>query len=138
MIVGFTGTREGMTQVQLSTVTRLLLGADEGHHGDCVGGDEQFHVICQELAIPIHLHPPEDDRWRAFCPGATRIEPPRPYLVRDRIIVDMVELLVAAPKEDEEPEPMRGQGTWYTVRYARRSIKPFRIVWPNGMPGRLL
>lgn len=134
MIVGFTGTREGMTQVQLSTVTRLLLKADEAHHGDCVGADEQFHAICLELEIPVVLHPPEEERLRAFCPDAIRIEPPRPYLVRNRIIVDLCDMLVAAPKEDEEPEPQRGQGTWSTVRYARRSVKPFRIVWPNGKP----
>ena len=131
MIIGFTGTRIGMTKLQQSKVMKLIVGADEAHHGDCIGADEQFHLLCFTADVPVVLHPPEDEKLRAFCPGAKRIEPPRPYLMRDRIIVDMCDLLVAAPKEDEEPEPGRGQGTWSTVRYARRSGKLFRVVWPE-------
>ena len=46
MIIGFTGSRKGMTGEQAAVVMRLLLSATEGHHGDCVGADEQFHEMC--------------------------------------------------------------------------------------------
>lgn len=133
MIIGFTGTRRGMTHEQRSIVMTLLKKAKEAHHGDCIGADEQFHDLCRILSVPVVVHPPEDERLRAFCPNPARIEPPRPYLVRDRIIVDRCDLLIATPKEGYEPAPQRGQGTWSTVRYARRSGQRFRVVWPEGM-----
>src|SRR5258708_990516 len=43
--VGFTGSRAGMTPAQLEQVRALVRGADEGHHGDCVGADEKFHAV---------------------------------------------------------------------------------------------
>jgi hypothetical protein len=132
MIIGFTGSRKGMTGDQSVVVARLLLKATEAHHGDCIGADEQFHDLCLALEIPIVIHPPEDDTYRAFCEGAIRVEPPRPFLVRNKDIVNSSELLVATPKEDYEPDVARGQGTWSTVRYARRSSKDFRVVWPEG------
>ena len=119
-----------MTGDQAAVVARLLGKASEGHHGDCVGADAQFHKMCMMLEVPIIIHPPDDDRYRAFCEGALVVHPPRPYLERDHIIVDSCELLVATPKEAREPAPARGQGTWSTIRYARRSEKPLRIVWP--------
>lgn len=133
MIVGYTGSRKGMTGNQAAVVARILLKATEGHHGDCIGGDEQFHDICMQFEVPVVIHPPEDDKLRAFCEGAKLVMPPRPFLVRNRIIVDTTELLVATPKEEYEPDPARGQGTWSTVRYARRSNRPFRVVWPDGV-----
>ena len=132
--IGYTGTRQGMTESQLLALTTFFHDNNihEAHHGDCIGGDEQFHEICREFGVDVVLHPPIDDRLRAFCVGAVRTMLPRPYLERNHII-DTTELLLAAPKEDTEPLPGRGQGTWSTVRYARRSRKPFRIVWPMGV-----
>jgi len=134
MIVGFTGTRKGMTDSQKLALRIFFSDHDveEGHHGDCIGSDEEFHEICQEYGVGVVLHPPDDDRLRAFCEGALRVEPPRPFLVRNRIITDVCGILLAAPKETDEPMPARGQGTWSTVRYARRSGATFRIVWPEG------
>ena len=134
MIVGFTGTRKGMTNSQKLVVRTFFSDNDveEGDHGDCIGGDEDFHEICQHYGVPVVLHPPDDPRLRAYCQGAVRVEPERPYLVRNRIIVDKSGILLAAPKEMDEPPPARGQGTWSTVRYARRSGAAFRIVWPEG------
>ena len=55
--------------------------------------------------VAVIIHPPEDPKLRAFCKGAERTEPERPYLVRNHIIVDRCEMLLAAPKELEEPPP---------------------------------
>lgn len=132
MIVGFTGTRLGMTGDQSAMVLRLLnkTEASEGHHGDCVGADEQFHDLCNMAGVPVVIHPPENDKLRAYCENAFRTEQERPYLVRNRVIVDLCDFLIAAPKEEFEPAVYRGSGTWATIRYARRIRRRFRIVWP--------
>src|SRR4051794_38642857 len=106
----------------------------EAHHGDCIGGDEEFHAICRKHGIAVILHPPVDEKLRAFCVGAVREEKPYPFLVRNKHIVNASDILLAAPKEEYEPPPLRGQGTWSTVRYARRSRTVMRVVWPEGEP----
>jgi len=133
VILGFTGTRRGMTMFQKTAISQMLADVRvmEAHHGDCVGADEEFHYLCFVRNIPIVIHPPEDPKLRAFCPNAYRIEPPRPYIERNHIIVNSVGLMVAAPKEDYEPMAGRGQGTWSTVRYARQVGRLLRIVWPE-------
>lgn len=133
VVLGFTGTRDGLTDYQRNAIWSMLrdIKPREAHHGDCVGGDSDFHFLCRKREIPLIGHPPEDDRWRAFCEGFERIEVPRPYLARNRIIVNTVQILIAAPKEDYEPPPQRGQGTWSTVRYARSIGRLLRIVWPE-------
>lgn len=134
MIAGFTGTRHGMTPAQLAGVGDLLrkLTPERGDHGDCVGSDEQFHDLCIARFVPVVIHPPTDGRYRANCQGAMRVEKPRPYLARDRDIVEGCDLLIATPREDTEPPPQRGQGTWYTVRYSRTVGTARYIVWPDG------
>ena len=133
LVIGFTGSRRGMTGHQAARVLELLLKFKpiEGHHGDCVGADAQFHELCQMAKVAVVIHPPEDPTYRAFCTGALRVEPERPYLERNHIIVDTCKLLLATPKEDVEPLAGRGQGTWSTVRYARRAQRRMRIVWPE-------
>lgn len=137
MIVGFTGTRKGMTDAQAERVLTLLLDQHprEVNHGDCVGGDERFHRICQRLNISIVIHPPEDDKLRAFCEGASLVHDPLPYIERNRIIVCTSERMIATPKEQVEPKPGRGQGTWSTIRYARSLDVPVAVVWPDGSVG---
>jgi hypothetical protein len=136
MIIGFSGTREGLTAAQKKVIDVFFCDnhVSEAHHGDCIGGDEDFHELCRKHGIPVVLHPPEDWRLRAFCQGAVREEQPYPYLTRNQHIVNATDLLLAAPKEEYEPDAMRGQGTWSTVRYARRSLRPMRLVWPEGEP----
>lgn len=132
MIVGFTGTRDGMTAAQLETVRELLAAfskIDAAHHGDCVGADQEFHEMCAALNIPIHIHPPSDDSKRAFCQGAIAIRQPRDYLSRDQAIVDAATILIAAPQTEQEK---RRAGTWTTVRYARDCWKRIFIVLPDG------
>jgi len=137
VVLGFTGTRQGMTDEQARRIEKIVeklvgkkSGVAEAHHGDCVGGDEEFHDICRFFKIDVVLHPPTNDKLRAFCQGAVRVEEPQPYLTRNVIIVNTCNLLLAAPKEDSEPLPARGQGTWSTIRYARKTDCLLRIVWP--------
>jgi predicted Rossmann fold nucleotide-binding protein DprA/Smf involved in DNA uptake len=53
-----------------------------------------------------------------------------PPLVRNRIIVDGCDVLLAAPSGAERDNPR--SGTWMTVRYARKRRKRIVIVWPDG------
>ena len=124
MKLGFTGTAKGMSARQLREFEVLIRGAHELHHGDCVGADEQAHRLTCFVARAVHIvvHPPSDDKARAYCspgPWQTSMEvvEPKPYIQRNHDIVDAVDLLVAAPYTDEE---VLRSGTWATVRYARK------------------
>ena len=127
-VIGFTGTREGMTEAQRTTVFELLRQARTLHHGDCVGADADADRIARQQKMQVVSHPPSDERLRAFC-TADETRSAKPYLARNRDIVNESELLLATPSQDAEQQ--RG-GTWFTVRYARSVGKPTVIVWPDG------
>ncbi len=130
MIVGFTGTQYGMTPIQACAVLCVVEAAGELHHGDCIGADVEAHGMAQGLNVPVVLHPPDDLRKRAFCKGAITAHDPRPYLIRNRSIVEESDALVAAPVGDEHV--WKRSGTWMTVRYARSRGRPITIVMPDG------
>jgi hypothetical protein len=133
MIIGYTGTRNGMTESQALTVWHLVANAQEGHHGDCVGGDEQFHRMLIDREMTVVIHPPTNPRWRAHCDGPRVFTmPEEEYLARNRSIVEAVDIVIATPKETSEPMVRRGQGTWSAIRYARKLAVPLFIVWPYG------
>ncbi len=134
-IVGFTGTRHGMTGYQCDVVRALLIehGATVLHHGDCLGSDAQADSIGRELELRIAVHPPINDIMQAFCarPGDLVLLP-QPYLVRDCEIVDACTLLIAASSTAQEQQR---SGTWATVRYARSVGRRRVVVLPNGSYG---
>jgi len=135
--VGFSGTRAGMTPQQRARIRELFAatrGIVEAHHGDCVGSDVGFHDEARKAHVDVVTHPPEDARLRAFCAGI-RSEPALPFLERDKEIVKASTVLWATPKEASEPEPARGQGTWSTVRYARKRGVPVVVIMPDGSDG---
>jgi hypothetical protein len=113
--VGFTGSRETPTANQVEWLSNLLSNTaiSRLHHGDCVGADALAHDLCLMHGIDVLIHPPTDDRLRAFCLGNSVA--PKPYLERNKDIVDASVLLIAMPHEPEYPR----SGTWSTVRYAR-------------------
>lgn len=130
MIVGFTGTQNGMTALQKVKVKYLLidLKATVLHHGDCVGADTDAHSIAKELNIKIHLHPPINPSKRSFC-KADNSEQEKEYLERNHDIVDCSDVLIAIPKGFQEE--LRS-GTWATIRYAKKTGKEVYIILPNG------
>lgn len=136
-IYGFTGTSKGMTQKQRATFRYLLneLKVTELHHGDCIGADSQAHVLCRELNVHITVHPPIADIKRVFCQARPNvlILDPKPYLVRNRDIVAAgINGLIATPKDFVQPSNLRGQGTWTTIGYARKSRRSIHIIFPDG------
>jgi hypothetical protein len=129
MIAGFTGTRKGATDAQMSTLRVLLRDAHALHHGDAIGADAQAHKLALELGILVTVHPPTNDKYRAFCTGYTARQDAAPYGVRDMDIVRACDRLYATPAG--YAEELRS-GTWATVRYARSVAIPITIIYPDG------
>ncbi len=131
-IAGFTGTRNGITQQQRDAFrdTIILLEIDEFHHGDCIGADYMAHGTIKEINtnIKVIIHPPSYAKYRANCKGNV-ILTQKPYLDRNKDIVDHSNILIATPGEFKEK--LRS-GTWSTIRYARKKNKPIYIVMPDG------
>jgi hypothetical protein len=143
MIIGTTGTREGLTNQQLAWLaTTFETGKQDGtiaqvHHGACIGADAAVHAQALELEIPIHVWPPINQKYAAvgcFVPHPlVTVHRAMQYLDRDRQIVSAAYGLVALPKHNEQPERMLWGGTWYTVDFAERMGKPVIICYPNGV-----
>ncbi len=131
MIVGFTGTQQGMTEPQLAAFADLLarLRPETLRHGDCVGADAQAHRVALNMGIKIIIHPPIYWHKRAFCEGASELLPARDYLVRNHLIVQLSDCMIATPSG---PEVLRS-GTWATIRYARKMKRPLCIILPSGL-----
>jgi hypothetical protein len=126
--VGFTGSRRGMSDLQKKKVIKIInkLNPHIIHHGDCVGCDKEFNDICESIYKVIH--PPKDESQRAFCEG-DEILKEKPYLERNKDIVNCCDLMIATPFESNE---ILRSGTWSTIRYAIKENKNIIIVLPNG------
>jgi hypothetical protein len=142
MSVGFTGTREDLSNLQLSWLYQTFeIGVTEHslsevHHGACVGADLAVHRAALDNEIRVHVWPPTNMKLVApECLVPHRlvtVHPRMPYLNRDREIVYVTQGLVALPKQNEQPDLVNWGGTWYTVDYAERLNRPIMIIYPNG------
>jgi len=130
MKVGFTGTISGMSEAQRAQVIAWLkeLGAAQLHHGDCTGADADAHAIARSLGLEVIVHPPTNDKARAFCKGAAAEREPKDYLRRNKAIIDETDVLVATPYGPEQ----RRSGTWATIRYARKRGRACYLVMRDG------
>ena len=134
MVIGFTGTRKGMTDKQKYVLAKLLsrlksLGYDMFHHGDCVGSDEQAFQIATEKGFKTFSHPAILTDQRAFTLSDIE-DVPREPLVRNNHIVYGCDVLIATPKGDKEEVR---SGTWYTIRRARFIKRSLIIIFPEGL-----
>ncbi len=134
MIIGFIGSRYGMTLEQKKVVLDLLtrFEAKEVHHGDCVGADRQFHDMVIELDMTIVVHPPSNQRLRAYCIGDSdrvRVLPQRAYPERNLDFVEESDILIATSKSSAWIPRSR---TWYTIGVATMRGKVVHVVYPNG------
>jgi hypothetical protein len=131
--LGFTGTRHRCTNRQHDALSTILCWMHAGgsqwlHVGDCVGSDYQAAMIWRQLGGKLHGHPPDVDTLRAFL-DYDRLELPKPYIPRNRDIVDVSAAMIATPAE--MIEQTRG-GTWSTIRYARKLARPLCLIYPDG------
>lgn len=128
--MGFTGSRNQPTVRQILWLNGMIDPFTELHHGVCVGSDAVAHEIALANHASITAHPPTDTRLMSESSLATAddVREAKPYLERNKDIVDETEYLVALP---DGPEYERS-GTWSTVRYAVGVGKPVSICYPDG------
>jgi len=162
MIIGFTGTREGMTPAQKEVVAYILSkfpSISHVVHGDCIGADTDFDTMIAGMGIRRDIYPCNIEAARSHCEnrGAIICLPkPLAPLERNQIIVDKAQCLIATPKEFEETVRSgpgqsqspgkarlpgafgahaygRGSGTWFTIRRGRIANKTIYIVYADGV-----
>ena len=112
----------------LRSIFALENGPFQVHHGDAIGGDASAHDIAREFDAEIHIHPPINPKYQAFCQGDVNY-PAKDYLVRDLDIVIACDLLIGMP--NSYTEKLRS-GTWATIRRARKTSTDHVIIYPNG------
>ncbi|HUV12573.1 MAG TPA: hypothetical protein VMY18_02955 [Acidobacteriota bacterium] len=127
MKIGFTGTRQrGLNESEKLDLKAILATVQvrEFHHGDCIGANEAADKLVRQYSsgTVIHIHPPDQDKARAWTQKRCSFQcgvvyPPKPYIARNHDIVDATDLLVAVTPGPELQHPR--SGTWATVRYAR-------------------
>lgn len=140
-VLGFTGTRKGLSPQQRESLVNFLYDHQPTHfhHGACVGADEEAVLLIRESrhifgdpiieAHPGHQRPGLANPYLSH-PAMTFSaihHPPQHYFTRNEAIVDASDMVVACPDAGRA----RG-GTWYTVAYAWRAKKPCLILWPDG------
>lgn len=133
LILGFTGSREGLTDRQHMALRYLLFMSkrlsSELHHGMCVGGDWIAACLAIEYGYVVVAHPC-DIRTMQFLStvdDSQQVLPEKPPLERNHDIVDACDLLIAASRSLQEEQR---SGTWATVRYARKQGKPVIVLDP--------
>jgi hypothetical protein len=135
MKVGITGTRDGMTPAQHTTLGGYLVfrtDITEFHHGSCQGADvEAAQAVARALPdCRIICHPgPEDCPHQQPSGVDHERRKGKTHFARNRDIVNETDLLIVCPKQMEHQT--RG-GTWYTHDYARKKGKHVVVIWPSG------
>lgn len=126
MKLGFTGSRE-TTHPRMKEILEFFIvnyNVTTVHHGDCIGCDKFFHDTAVSLGLKVVIHPPSDNKHRAFCSGnETRQE--IDYIKRNKNIVNETDMLLGCPTTNKE---VLRSGTWATLRYARKIGRPF-FIW---------
>lgn len=138
MRIGFSGTRQGMTNDQVLHVHMLLgdlrgAGASQVTHGMCQGADKQFHDMAKALGYFTIGAPgvlSDGSPYMRAKIECDMVLPEKPFLVRNLQIVHEVDLMLVTPKE--QAEQGKGSGTWASIRYTRKAKKPLIIVYPDG------
>lgn len=156
MILGFTGTQNGMNGFQKDEFVKLLNNYKPVcfHHGDCIGADSQAHYLflhwhCDNNTTErkIIIHPPENSAKRANVRYAKMGEvlfnklrnvnhlciietlEPKPYHARNHEIVLASSILIAATKEMDHTVR---SGTWSTIRKGWHERKTVIVIPPIG------
>ena len=134
MRVGFTGTRFGMTEKQRNNFLQLIAGWEptEFHMGCCKGADKEaaaiYWALCDAPYIVGHpgpLHDPwQDPEVFSLC---SEIRPRTNHFARNRNIVHVCDVLLAAPKE---PFRQPRGGTWYTYDQAQKIARQTIVLMP--------
>ena len=131
-VVGFTGTKDGLSVPQLAALEQLLPripAARELHHDDGTGAADAAHRIARALSWRIVVHPPAGSRRVRGHLGDIRLDPQPAPAVADAI-ARATELLIACPASEVEHDR---SNTWITIRRARARRRPIALVPPDGV-----
>ena len=135
-VLGFTGSRNGMTPEQADKVIELIRQIEpvQAIDGMCIGSDAEFAKICKKLGIfthgfPGHYKNNPSDRSMVDPEGRDVMQPSQPHLERNRQIVGSSDAMIATPAGDDFKA--RG-GTNFTIKYAIKMGVPIYIVLPDG------
>lgn len=137
LILGVTGTREGMNKIQkenLEKVIETLLFEQEYeerilHQGQCQGVDVQVaKILKSKYGFKIISHPPVKKDLIGVCEN-DEVRLPKGYLARDRDIVNECNILLVVPKQNTH---QKTGGTWYTHDYARKQNKDLFLILSDG------
>lgn len=112
--------------MQLAKIKLLLIiykerGAKIFRHGDCVGVDVEAADIARELGYYIIKHPGPIGEGSKANETMSRL----PYLDRNKVIVDMSDVMLIVPYTNIE---VVRSGTWATYRYALKMNVLVRMV----------
>ena len=133
MSLAFTGTSGPMTTMQKTVLEDNIRGLRYFYaffsHGDCVSADAFAHAVALDAGYKIIIHPPLNTAKRAYCQGAVAWRAPKPYLERNKNIIDESRRLIAAPNTMTE---VIRSGTWSTIRYAEKKGMHINIILPDG------
>jgi hypothetical protein len=137
--IGITGSREGcsvtrlrelmdvMSEFAAPTYPRLIPDSVVFHFGDCTGVDFQGFHLAKVLEFQTTAHPPTNPTWRAYC-DADQVLPEKPYMERNRDIVNAVSTLIVVPSGPEADNPR--SGTWATYRMAVKAGVETVVIEP--------
>jgi hypothetical protein len=129
--LSITGTSRGATEYQLEEITSILnlhySPNIEFHHGNCIGVDFQAANIAKRLGYEVICHPHLDDK---IIHDSDQVMVSLPHFVRNRILVNICDMLIVAPFEST---PQKLGGTWYTYDYAVKINKPVTLIYPNDL-----
>jgi hypothetical protein len=128
----FTASRYGLSEKQRVWIRFFLdMGPEAVRHGDCRGGDTEFHQMCLVRGYKdesLNIHPGKSPRWRAHNTGGL-IHEPKANLQRNRLMVMLSDVGIACPgNEHHNPQ----SGTWYTIEYATDRLVPTYVIFPSG------
>ena len=139
--LAFTGTRNGMTPEQEQSIHDFLVENNQTLksycHGGCVGADEDFHnMVLNENSnsiVAVYYVPgPLSFITKDFIESASSnilLREKKGHLSRNREIVDKANYLIGCPPT---AFPTRRGGTWYTLRYAKKTNCAGTIFYPHG------
>lgn len=146
MVIGITGTKQGLTTPQKNVLREILAKANKGkkgcelHHCDGAGADTEVHemAVSEGLVGSIVIYPPTNTGLRAFsdtinCPAGINIpvtvKPEKDYIERNKEFIEAIQLLVVLPKASDEQAQSK---TWIMFKSAKRANKKIILILPDG------
>lgn len=142
MILGFTGSRNGMTAEQCEAFGKLIseLQPTEFRHGACIGSDEWAAGAVRMYfgaSVRIVAHPGRSVRGGKnlqYAPKSAALSDEvltvRPFMDRNFAIVAACDRLVACPNTFAR---LSSGGTWATIGFAEQANRPLSVIWPDGV-----